>query len=937
VTVLDLRQLADDTEFTSDLCIVGGGPIGLAVALEFADTSTRVCIVESGSLERHAETEALGEFENVGLFRTSPDLVRCRGLGGTSSLWTGRCGVFDAIDFQSRPWLPYSGWPIQFSDVSPFFDRAGQLLGLGPAIYDNRASELLRQGSTEANWDSRLLLPVIWQFSRGEGDSLQVARASSSDQHLEALRHAGAPQAVDVGRASLPSLKQSRNITVLLNANATKIEIDGSGSRVQSVSIATLTGRAAKVKATNVVLACGGIDNARLLLVSKATSSDGWKNVSDTVGRFLTDHPLFEVVRYEGNGSRRLRRQFGHRWLDRGSTRYVYQKGVRLSPDLQRREGLLNCAVHMLEYGDQLAPISLAGRALRSLRKAEFGKDAISDASRALTRPHALAVGAYDRYVMRRPALQNTERVALNCVVEQRLDPESRITLSHERDALGVNKAKIDWRSSQLEFETVKRMTDVITSEITRMRYESPIVATWLQEDPTAFRSRVRDFAHPMCSTRMSSNATEGVVDENCKVHGISGLFVAGASTFSTAGYMNPTLLAVALSLRLADHLKGKVLASASDLSPKVSQSVRTAKVGIVGAGNRVKEIYLPIFEALQDEFEVVGFTSRSRERSQDFTAHTGFKWFDSPQALAAAKPDFLLVAVTGSSIEATVPGLVDLGLPLFLETPFCWSSRKGRATLKRITKGQTTVGIAEQTPFLPIEQFKRQLIELGLLGRVVAAKNDFAVYDYHGIAALRAYVGNDKKPKRVNAVEAALAQAESSGCEKWIQGSVTYADGTLLLHEYSNEYFDAPFRAPRSLRVYGTAGSITDDTVMFRRSDGSADLQQIRRERSNDRLSSIVVDTPVGVVRWENPFSQHTFSEEQIAVATLLRDMRIAVQSRGMPLYSAESALRDTEFLEAMRSSAARAGKPVYMPLRPLFESLRSLPAKILRKLARA
>lgn len=181
------------------------------------------------------------------------------------------------------------------------------------------------------------------------------------------------------------------------------------------------------------------------------------------VGQFLTDHPLFEVASYEGNGSTLLRRQLGHRWLDRASNRYVYQKGMRLSPDLQRREELLNCAVHVLEYADRPAPISLAGSALRSIQRGDLGKDFSADLLGALKRPHEVVSGAYERYALRRPPLPKPVRVALNCVVEQRLDPASRIVLSQERDVLGKSRAKIDWRASDLEFETVRRMTEVLT------------------------------------------------------------------------------------------------------------------------------------------------------------------------------------------------------------------------------------------------------------------------------------------------------------------------------------------------------------------------------------------------------------------------------------------------------------------------------------------
>ena len=278
-----------------------------------------------------------------------------------------------------------------------------------PAIYDHRARDVLRQHTADAPWDPQRLLPVVWQFSRGDGE--QVTPSSTPDEvngadHLRALHHAGAPGAVNVGQAALPILSSSKNIHLLLHANATSIETNEEGSKVQAVSIATLDGRKSTVRATCVVLACGGIDNARLLLASGSSNPRGLGNANDMVGRFLIDHPLFEVASYDGNGSTLLRRQLGYRWLDRASNRFVYQKGMRLSPDLQRREELLNCAIHVLEYSNRPPPISLAGSALRSLRRGDLSKDFTADLFGALKRPHEVVSGAYERYALRRPSLQ---------------------------------------------------------------------------------------------------------------------------------------------------------------------------------------------------------------------------------------------------------------------------------------------------------------------------------------------------------------------------------------------------------------------------------------------------------------------------------------------------------------------------------------------------
>lgn len=179
MTIRDLLNELPDMQFEADICVIGGGRAGISIALQFAQTRTKVIIVESGGLSVDPETEALNEIESVGLRRAPQNVTRCRGLGGTSALWSGRCGAFDPFDFQKRPWIPDSGWPMCYDDVAPFVDRAGQMLGLGPSLYGRTDMGALPINRGDAPWNSGQLLPVIFQASlHGEG-TLKGSGASS--------------------------------------------------------------------------------------------------------------------------------------------------------------------------------------------------------------------------------------------------------------------------------------------------------------------------------------------------------------------------------------------------------------------------------------------------------------------------------------------------------------------------------------------------------------------------------------------------------------------------------------------------------------------------------------------------------------------------------------------------------------------------------------
>jgi choline dehydrogenase-like flavoprotein/predicted dehydrogenase len=938
VAIDDLRQLPDNCDLSTDVCIVGSGPAGLTLALQFIGSSTQICIVESGGLNRVPETDALSAFENVGLSRAPHEVARCRGFGGTSAIWTGRCGTFDEIDYQHRPWVPYSGWPILPSDLEPYLDQAGVLLGLGPAVYSDRIWELLGSCDRPPRWDPRNLLPTVWQFSKradGMADSSESSvQLGPGPKGIAALQHAGAPVPTHFGDACRALCEQAHNVRVLLHANATNVQLDSSGARVNWVDVRSLEGRIARVSARTVVLCCGGIDNARLLLSSTSVNPLGVGNEHDVVGRFLMDHAYVPIATYDGIGDQRLRRRLGHRWFDRHGKRHVYQLGLRLNPSEQRQRGLLNSAIHIVEFGEKPSAIGAAGRVARAMRRRRPNELHFDDVRHVLTSPVSLMNGVLDRFLLHRPTLSVPERVEIGCIAEQLPNPQSRVTLSDRRDALGMHQAKIDWRASELEFQTICAMQSIVTSEIARLGYRAPASRPWAAEGYEKFSSSIHDFAHPVGTTRMSADPRKGVVDANCRVHGVEGLYVAGSSVFSTSGYTNPTLMIVALSLRLADHIKQRLAeastATAARHVPLVTR--RRARVGFVGAGHRIRTVYQPILAALHDAFEPVGFTTRTGQTAEAFSKETGIPAFSDPFMLVSReKPDFLIMAVSNESIEEALNQLLGLGVPILAETPIAWSLRKGRRILKRIARGQLMVGVAEQTPFLPAEQMKRRLADLGVIGEIIAAHNDFQTYDYHGIAQLRSYLGRGRLPKDVSAVQTRFATSYMNSTrptqteeEVWMLGNVVYDDGTALLHHYSPTYYRTPFRRPRSVRIYGTSGSLIDEEVIIDGIAGETQRLPITRLMNGNRLSSLTAQTPLGTVRWDNPFSKHCLSDEHIAVATLLERMKNAVFFGGLPAYTASEALTDIELLAAMRYSARLGGGRVKVPVKPLLEMVR-------------
>jgi choline dehydrogenase-like flavoprotein len=171
-----------------------------------------------------------------------------------------------------------------------------------------------------------------------------------------------------------------------------------------------------------------------------------------------------------------------------------------------------------------------------------------------------------------RPPIFQASRVDVYCLVEQEPDPSSRVTLSDRVDGLGVPLSRVDWRVSERERTSIGRLAGLLAQELGGLGYASPEPAEWL-EGGASWRENVIDRAHPIGTTRMADDPRAGVVDRNCRVHDTEGLFVAGSSTFPTAGHVNPTLTIVALAIRLADHLKARGRADQRAWAPSPSIS----------------------------------------------------------------------------------------------------------------------------------------------------------------------------------------------------------------------------------------------------------------------------------------------------------------------------------------------------------------------------
>ncbi|MGZ2411662.1 choline dehydrogenase-like flavoprotein [Sphingomonas sp. F9_3S_D5_B_2] len=531
--LIDLRQEPDAAGAeVSDVCIIGAGAAGLTLARRLSERGQSVTLLESGGLDFEQATQDLYRGANVGMPYYDLDQSRLRFFGGTVAIWGGRCALLDAIDFRNREWVPHSGWPITRADLLPYYRQAHDMLELGQFNYDEDVWAAL--GVADPGFDPARIDAALWRF-----DEVRERFAASRAKDLFA----------------------SPKLRILLHANAVKLRAGPQAGAIERVEVRSLGGPTLQVRARRFVVACGTIENSRLLLASNDVEPNGIGNSHDQVGRFFMEHPAGRIARINTTQSFELWSVFRKRYMRGGPP---IAPALRLGDETQERERALNGIVTMKLQRDPKHGVTLGNKLYSQIKHSvdptRTGRtlDHLYRGIRAWLQAHVR------ERVARAKAKAGKTSLYLITRGEQAPNPDSRVILSDERDALGSPRANLDWRLSEIDKHSQRVLVRTFDAELRRLGKGSATPSDWLSDpdlqwpvDRTVGNHPLANY-HQLGGTRMSDDPKRGVVDADCRVHGYDNLYVAGSSVFATAGWANPTLTIITLALRLADHLDSK-------------------------------------------------------------------------------------------------------------------------------------------------------------------------------------------------------------------------------------------------------------------------------------------------------------------------------------------------------------------------------------------
>jgi choline dehydrogenase-like flavoprotein len=546
---IDARKLMHEQVIESDVCIIGAGPAGTTLAREFLDSGIRVSLLESGGDKFDAKAHQLSKGTLSGELYEPLESTHLRQIGGTANNWIlqmtdnqygYRYTPLDEIDFEQRDEIPHSGWPIRKADLDPYYVRVQEACEIGPYQY------------SADYWakDEVLTLPLPPDKAYNSVFLFGPTKKFTKDFPAQ--------------------IANSQNINIYTHATVVELLSSEDGLKIERALVRTFEGKEIYFAAKQFIISANALQTPRLLLNSRRHHSNGIGNQHDNVGRYYMDHNLVasgNFVPHDPSFINKLK-FYDMQGIDGAS---VLGK-INLSPEIIRKEGLRNFAAMLFPMpwskSDLDAMNSVSALKLHLMFNfTRFPENLGTHLLNIFRGRNRLFRAVYESVCYDVPVLlglgrggwsriANNERkynrLELLALVEQSPSPNNRVTLTDEKDELGCPRIKVHYTWNAQDIASIARSQKIMAEALVETGLGS-------YEPPTLPPESVKTFTgahHMMGTTRMSDDPRDGVVDRDCRVHGVENLYIAGSATFPTGGYANPTLTNLALSIRVADRVK---------------------------------------------------------------------------------------------------------------------------------------------------------------------------------------------------------------------------------------------------------------------------------------------------------------------------------------------------------------------------------------------
>lgn len=515
-------------ELSCQVCIVGGGAAGITLAHDLSKKGADIILIESGGKTYDQATQDLYKANHFDKPFPNPAFSRLRFLGGSSNHWQNNTSPLSRLDFEKRDGIENSGWPITFDEVNKYYPRAQGYCGVSDDGYD------------ALEWSSKLKKMAVTQQS----NVIESRIAKSPILPTRFYNSYGS------------DIEEAENVRILTYTNIVDLDFDVHGSVINRIRCQTLQNNHVDVNAEIFVLCCGGLENARLMLLFNEKYKNKLGNSGDNVGRYLMEHPTPRAA---------------HALFENDIDLSFYQASAvdtrlitgffSLNDATVQEHETINLRMPLIERSNYYLSdgISSMHTLQSSLDKGNLPDDTMKHLWNVISDLDMVAEGiARKRYQSKIfDHASQTGGYEIIMMMEQTPNKDNRITLSDKKDKLGTPKINIDYKVLESDKMKVWKSLGLFADEVGRL--DIGRVRLLRERVERLWDSQLGFSQHHMGTTRMATNEKEGVVDSDCLVFGTNNFYIAGSSIFCTGGSVPPTLTIVALALRLSDHIKGKL------------------------------------------------------------------------------------------------------------------------------------------------------------------------------------------------------------------------------------------------------------------------------------------------------------------------------------------------------------------------------------------
>lgn len=508
---IDFNSNFDTDISTYDYTIIGAGAVGIFLSLLLAKQDKKVLIIETGHYSEDEQRQDLNIIFQTGKKLTTSVWGRKRAIGGTTIRWGGQSLPFDEHVFKQKEWIKESGWPISYDELKDHYNSANRFMKIDTLDYRDDIFKLFK---------TEKLFPDNEVF----------------DQHFSKF-------APEPNFKKLYAKELDKYVTVLYNAVVTNI-IANTKNVVNQIQLTNFNNQERLINVQKIIIACGTIESVRLLLTSNELGSQGRVDGSGWLGKAFMEHPCITVGSLSTKASYKLQSIFNTK-INEGKK---FSVRFSLNEAIQEKQKLVNASLSLMFYykNESFDPYVEVKKINREKKIQSLSK-IIKHSPAYIKTLYAYTIG---KFIYKDKA---SGRAVL--MLEQEPLLNSMITLSNEKDKLGMPKVILNWKISRVTWETAIYISNFFKKEFDKTSLGTLQLEEYMTADNENWEDYLSDVNHHMGGARMSNDSSTGVVDKNLKVWGLENLFVCSCAVFPTSSHSNPTLTLLALTSRLANHL----------------------------------------------------------------------------------------------------------------------------------------------------------------------------------------------------------------------------------------------------------------------------------------------------------------------------------------------------------------------------------------------